>query len=1420
MANKYDLFLSYSRSDDELFVKRLYDDLIKTGFSIWWDRVDMPSRSLTFLQEIRDAIEACDRLIAIIGPNAVSSDYVRAEWEHAFIFCKAVIPVLRIGDYKLVPNNISTMNMLHCPDLRDSRHYETSFKELLDKLAEPVPPLGQLLNEIPSLPPHFLPRPEDMARLAARVLADVQRPTVITSASQTTALIGMGGIGKSVLAAVFARSSETRRSCTDGIVWVPIGRQPDLQQKIRLVGAAFDDNICNYADETLARAQLGKVLADKVCLLVLDDVWEVKHTEPFRNALGSRCRLLVTTRNGNLATALEAKEHRLGVLDDSQAAKLLAEWADQDVRSLPCEAQEVAKECGNLPLALAMVGAMVKGALGRWGTVLHRLLSADLGKIKQQFPNYPYPDLLLAIQVSVDALDMRERKCYLDLSVFPDGIPIPEATLQTFWAPEGLDTYDTQDVINRFVSLSLAWRDQLGRLTMHDLQRDYVCKQLPDIRSLHVRLLKAYGLQCLDGWSSGPNDGYFFDNLTNHLVATDSYLDLRELFADQRWMNARVGNNGYQYFGYLADLAKAWEIADSKVAEDETYFLDSFLYGLIQTSINSLASNYTPGMIAVAVESGLWSPERALGVAERMSDKEQACDLLTLLLGMDKLNDSQRMSTENKALNMAFAVYHNHRGRRLAALIPHIKGEQYASALQGVLDAVLGENGGRRSETLKYVVPLMDAEQNAPFLQQFLEAAYAIENIMWRADALAAVIPKLSGDQQTEVIRQTLDAIIAIDSDGHQALALAYLAGQLTSEKDASFLHEALDMALAIADLRWQACALIPFIPSFTGKQRSYIETKAHAAAHGIQNLYDRAEALAAVAHYIHGEQQMNALQEAVEATFSIKQPWLRAQILAAVAPLLKGAQNEAILQRAFTAAVAIDDENHRAMAFIALAPQVTGEQRGANLQMSFDAALATGNESLLVGMTPYLSGAETVVALRYALDSVLIIKDERSQVEGLIALARNLRGVQKAKVLRHALDVVAIAIKGEDTRVEILVALAPLLEGEEQVVAVQTAFNAALAIEDPTRTAQALAKVAPHLTGARNASKLLEALNAVLSIEGEVRSKPEGSLMGWVSRLWSWNEFSRVQALAAFVPHISGELHETLLRKLLITILEMDDESDQAMALTYLAPLLGAEQNSLKPSSRLKVLFGLPFRCTGNSQHASMLQQALEVALGINDDSDRAKALSALVPQLSGEQQVFVLRKGLDAALASRLECSLAIALSDVAPKISDLHNAAMLQEVINATVSIQDEEWRVVGLMGIIPFVGVGQSTPIFQQIYSSIMGIESQEWRAGALASMVPHLHGDQQQEILRQALDAIVTLENEESRVKVLSQIIIYLDKEKAIQHALECLHWLQNCNRDEFIRNCLELISNLSLKPKTHESLANGLIDICSNWRWL
>ncbi len=110
------LFLSYARSDDEPFVKRLYDDLSAHGFDIWWDRVSMPGRALTFLQEIRDAITARDRLVFVVSPKAVTSDYVRAEWLYALEIGKAINPVLRLGDYDLLPDELK---LLDAPDLRD-----------------------------------------------------------------------------------------------------------------------------------------------------------------------------------------------------------------------------------------------------------------------------------------------------------------------------------------------------------------------------------------------------------------------------------------------------------------------------------------------------------------------------------------------------------------------------------------------------------------------------------------------------------------------------------------------------------------------------------------------------------------------------------------------------------------------------------------------------------------------------------------------------------------------------------------------------------------------------------------------------------------------------------------------------------------------------------------------------------------------------------------------------------------------------------------------------------------------------------------------------------------------------------------------------------------------------------------------------
>jgi hypothetical protein len=424
------VFLSYARADDEAFVEQLHRDLSDSEVDVWWDRAAMESRGRTFLPEIRDAIEGVDRVIAVVGPAAISSQYVRYEWDHALLFAKGIVPIRRLGTYELLPPELLGENAeglaavdfakLHCPDFRVARPYNDALSKILSILSEPVRALGACYA--PALPPHFLPRREDILRLQNSVLADVQRPTVITSAGQVAALQGMGGIGKSVLAAAFARTIAARRAFADGIFWLSAGQEATGLTRltnIKQVGEALGDAPGHYVEERTAKQHLADVLGGKVCLIVLDDVWSIDQVEAFRDGLGPRCRLLVTTRDAGLVTALGARKHEVDILGDQQALTLLAEWCGGDPGSLPPEAPLIAEQCGNLPLALALCGALLRDNPDRWQNLLYRLKHADLGKIQQRLPNYPYLDVFRALQVSVDALAPNERDRYLELAVFP-----------------------------------------------------------------------------------------------------------------------------------------------------------------------------------------------------------------------------------------------------------------------------------------------------------------------------------------------------------------------------------------------------------------------------------------------------------------------------------------------------------------------------------------------------------------------------------------------------------------------------------------------------------------------------------------------------------------------------------------------------------------------------------------------------------------------------------------------------------------------------------------------------------------------------------------------------------------------------------------------------------------------------------------
>jgi WD40 repeat protein len=422
----------------------------------------------------------------------------------------------------------------------------------------PGPTLGGLYN-VPETPPHFLLRPGHLRALKDSVLGETGSPIALTGKARV-GLQGMGGIGKSVLAAALARDVHVQRAFPDGIFWVPVGQTPSLtalqQALVQELGGAAEV----FDSPSAGRARLRTLLAERACLLILDDVWQAEAVTAF-DALGPAGRMVLTTRDGALITALGAVEQRLDVLDEEQALGLLAAWSGQGINALPALVREVAHECGNLPLALAVCGAMARDGVP-WQDLLNALREADLTFLDRSCLDYPYHDVLRSLSVSVEALaraDPLAARCYQILAVLPADEAVPEGAVLTLWQAENdLKDRDARKILitlERKALLLLDGEAPQRRIRFHDLQHDYLRAAQGDLQGLHRRVLEAYRSRCPGNWASGPNDGYFFQHLPRHLAAAGCQQELQMLLLDFGWLQTKLANTGIT--GMLADFALA-----------------------------------------------------------------------------------------------------------------------------------------------------------------------------------------------------------------------------------------------------------------------------------------------------------------------------------------------------------------------------------------------------------------------------------------------------------------------------------------------------------------------------------------------------------------------------------------------------------------------------------------------------------------------------------------------------------------------------------------------------------------------------------------------------------------------------------------------------------------------------------------------
>ncbi len=554
------LFLSYARGDDEAFARRLYEDLTASGFDVWFDRESLPSRDLTFHQEIEDAIRTRDRLIYIGGPKAAASAYVRQEWQFAVAADKVVIPLLRLGKYETaIPDGLA---LRHCEDFRDDAEYARQFKKLLGNLHRPAPPLGRL-HAVPEPPANVIGRGDLLIRVRDALLVDLQKPQVMTGADARVGVQGMGGVGKSVLAAVMARDHRVRQSYPDGIIWVAVGKQPDVPALQRNVAHALG------SDEGIANTQQGKsvleaLLKDKAVLLVLDDVWQSVHAEAFA-VLGPRCRLLITSRNLNVAQTLAGEQFQVGLFSETEALQLLADKVGMDRLSLPADAHAVIAECGCLPLALALCGAMAKKRSGDFTNVLRRLQQADLDKIADPSAiQESHRDIWRALHISVEDLAADMQRRFAELAVFPPGRVVPQEAVETLWSHTGgLDALDAEDLLidlheRALVQVSVAAECDIERncdVSLHDLIHDYASLAVGNLEDLHGQ----YAAASLNLYRTAPDRfaGFIKKHLPTHLMAAGNAPQLLSLLGDTRlnyfnqWAEQGMAAEGVSCLKYL-----------------------------------------------------------------------------------------------------------------------------------------------------------------------------------------------------------------------------------------------------------------------------------------------------------------------------------------------------------------------------------------------------------------------------------------------------------------------------------------------------------------------------------------------------------------------------------------------------------------------------------------------------------------------------------------------------------------------------------------------------------------------------------------------------------------------------------------------------------------------------------------------------